>query len=77
MTSDGKILSHPEVGFVNKNVQDLLGSTPVFTTELNEINSESIVSFIPISGIDSVDWYFWSNRQWGSITVTSVTGELM
>lgn len=57
MTSDGKILSHPEVGFVNKNVQDLLGSRPAFTTELNEINSESIVSFIPISGIESVDWY--------------------
>jgi len=57
MTSEGKILSHPEVEFVNKDVRDLLGSTPAFTTDLNEINDDSIVSFIPINGIDSVDWY--------------------
>jgi len=57
MTSDGKILSHPEVEFVNKNVRDLLGSKPAFTTDLNEINDDSIVSFIPINGIESVDWY--------------------
>jgi methyl-accepting chemotaxis protein len=57
MTSKGKILSHPNVKFVNKNVRDLLGSTPDFSTELNEINKQSIVSFIPIKGIDSVNWY--------------------
>lgn len=57
MTSDGKILSHPNVKFVNKNVKDLLGSTPELSIALNEINAQSIVSFIPIEGIASVDWY--------------------
>ncbi len=57
MTSEGKILSHPDLNFVNKNVSELLGSKPSFTSELNEINDKTIVSFISIKGIESVDWY--------------------
>jgi methyl-accepting chemotaxis protein len=57
MTSDGKILSHPDLKFVNKNVSELLGSTPNFSSELNEINDKTIASFISIKGIASVDWY--------------------
>lgn len=57
MTSKGKILSHPEVKYVDKEVSELLGQTPPFTSDLNEINNHTIVSFIPIKGIDSVNWY--------------------
>ncbi len=57
VTSDGKILSHPNASFVEKNVTDLLGSKPRFAKELNEINDKQIVSFIPIEGIASVNWY--------------------
>jgi methyl-accepting chemotaxis protein len=57
MTSDGNILSHPNVKNVGKNVSELLGETPSFSSKLNEINKNKIVSFIPIKGIESVDWY--------------------
>jgi len=57
MTSDGKILSHPNGDMVNKNIANVLGKKPHFTSALNEINDKNIVSFIPIKGIDSVDWY--------------------
>jgi methyl-accepting chemotaxis protein len=57
MTSDGNILSHPNVKNVGKSVSELLGETPSFSSKLNEINNNKIVSFIPIKGIESVDWY--------------------
>jgi methyl-accepting chemotaxis protein len=57
MTSKGKILSHPDVKYVDKEVSELLGQTPPFSSDLNEINNNTIVSFIPIKGIDSVNWY--------------------
>nr|WP_241242427.1 methyl-accepting chemotaxis protein [Thalassotalea sp. G2M2-11] len=57
MTSKGKILSHPQAQYVEKNVEDLLGVQPKFSKDLNEINEQSIVSFIPIKGINSVNWY--------------------
>ena len=57
MTSDGNILSHPNVKNVGKNVRELLGETPSFSSKLNELNDKNIVSFIPIKGIESVDWY--------------------
>jgi methyl-accepting chemotaxis protein len=38
-------------------VSELLGQTPPFSSDLNEINNNTIVSFIPIKGIDSVNWY--------------------
>jgi methyl-accepting chemotaxis protein len=57
MTSGGDILSHPDVKYVGKNVSELLGEKPLFSSELNEINNQTIVSFISIKGIESVDWY--------------------
>ncbi|NQZ87295.1 MAG: methyl-accepting chemotaxis protein [Colwellia sp.] len=57
MTSDGNILSHPNVKNVGKNVRELLGESPALSIKLNEINNKTIVSFIPIKGIESVDWY--------------------
>ena len=57
LTSEGKILSHPNVNMVNKNVSDLLGTTPAFSSQLNELDDKNIVSFVPINGIESVNWY--------------------
>lgn len=57
VTSKGKILSHPDNKMVNQNVEDLLGSRPAFTPKLNELDDKNIVSFVPIKGIESVDWY--------------------
>ncbi|WP_448547433.1 methyl-accepting chemotaxis protein [Thalassotalea fusca] len=57
VTGEGKILSHPDSNMVNKQIEDVLGSKPNFSSQLNEINGKSIVSFVPIDGIESVDWY--------------------
>ncbi|WP_448214001.1 methyl-accepting chemotaxis protein [Colwellia sp. MEBiC06753] len=58
VTESGKILSHPNPKFIDKNVSDLLGFTPKFTTELRDIEANNqIVSFIPVKGISSVKWY--------------------
>jgi len=57
VTSKGKILSHPNPKYFDKQVGDLLKQTPPFSNALNEINETQIVSFIPIKGINSVDWY--------------------
>ncbi len=57
VTSEGKILSHPQAGYVEKSVKDLLGQQPPFVKELNEIDAKNIVSFVPIKGIESVNWY--------------------
>ena len=57
VTSSGNILSHPNSKMINKNIKSFLGSTPAFTTKLNEIDDDRIVSFVPIKGIDSVNWY--------------------
>jgi methyl-accepting chemotaxis protein len=57
MTSDGNILSHPNVKNVGKNIRELLGDIPSFSSKLNEIDDKTIVSFIPIKGIESVNWY--------------------
>ncbi|WP_286233974.1 methyl-accepting chemotaxis protein [Thalassotalea sediminis] len=57
VTAKGKILSHPQASFVEKDIAELLGSKPSFDIALNEINDEKIVSFIPIKGINSVNWY--------------------
>jgi methyl-accepting chemotaxis protein len=51
MTSDGNISSHLNVKNVGKNVRELLGETPSFSSKLNELNDKNIVSFIPIKGI--------------------------
>ena len=56
VTAEGKILSHPQKGMVNKNVRDVLGVSPNRSTELQEVG-DNVVSFIHIEGIASVDWY--------------------
>ncbi len=57
MSAEGKILSHPDSNMVNRNIADILGVKPAFTTKLNEVNEQHIVSFIQITGVPSVDWY--------------------
>lgn len=57
VSAKGKILSHPTPKYFDKQVNELIGQTPRFTSKLNEINDSQIVSFIPIKGINSVDWY--------------------
>ncbi len=57
VTAEGKILSHPQLKYIDKDIKNLLGSKPRFTPELNEISDDTIVSFIPIEGIESVNWY--------------------
>lgn len=57
VTAEGKILSHPVAKYFDKNVAELLGVAPQFDASLTEINDNQLVSFIPIKGIDSVNWY--------------------
>ncbi|WP_448565053.1 methyl-accepting chemotaxis protein [Thalassotalea ganghwensis] len=57
LTSDGKILSHPNSEMVNKTVKDLLGVKPTFNNQLIEVDDKNLVSFMKIDGIASVDWY--------------------
>lgn len=58
MTDKGKILSHPNAKFIDKNVSELLGFTPKFSRELIDIDDKNqIVSFLPVQGIESVKWY--------------------
>jgi len=58
LTSKGKIISHPEAKYVDKNIKDLLGFQPKLSRALSEVdNGQNIVSFIPVDGIDSVNWY--------------------
>ena len=58
MTDEGKILSHPNAKMVDKHFSSLFGTTPNLSAELVELPEQNIlVSFIPIKGIDSVNWY--------------------
>jgi len=58
MTDEGKILSHPNAKMVDKHFSSLFGTTPNLSAELVELSEQNIlVSFIPIKGIDSVNWY--------------------
>lgn len=59
MTSEGKILSHPQAKYIDKNVSQLLGQTLDRTSHLQEvqINGQThLVSFMAIDGIESVKW---------------------
>ncbi|WDE12201.1 methyl-accepting chemotaxis protein [Thalassomonas haliotis] len=58
VTDNGKILSHPQKQYLDKNISELFGYQPGFSRELVEISEkEQIVSFIPVQGITSVKWY--------------------
>ena len=56
VTSEGKILSHPDQSMVDKNINQVLGANVSFNSQLKEFDNR-IVSFIPIKGIASVNWY--------------------
>ncbi|GHF88462.1 methyl-accepting chemotaxis protein [Thalassotalea marina] len=56
VTAEGKILSHPNIEMVNKNISEVLGANVSFNSQLKELD-DNIVSFIPIKGIESVNWY--------------------
>ncbi|MAG75908.1 MAG: chemotaxis protein [Colwelliaceae bacterium] len=58
VTDEGKILSHPDSQYVDKTTRDLLGFSPALTSEFIDVDeSNQIVSFIPVKGISSVNWY--------------------
>ncbi|WDD99424.1 methyl-accepting chemotaxis protein [Thalassomonas actiniarum] len=58
VSDNGKILSHPQKQYLDKNIDTLFGYQPSFSRELVEIpEKEQIVSFIPVEGISSVKWY--------------------
>ncbi|NMP30567.1 methyl-accepting chemotaxis protein [Thalassotalea sp. M1531] len=58
VTDQGKILSHPNAKFIDKNVSDLLGFNAALSSELVDVDSSNqIISFIPVKGISSVNWY--------------------
>ena len=58
VSDNGKILSHPDANYLDKNISELFGYQPEFSRELVEIADKAqIVSFIPVEGISSVKWY--------------------
>jgi len=60
LTGEGNILSHPDKTWANKNVSELLGASTQLTPDLTAYRvaeTEKLVSFIKIKGIESVDWY--------------------
>lgn len=60
VTADGKILSHPDSQWADKHLDDFLGQSITISDTLREYELDgktSLVSFIPIEGIQSVNWY--------------------
>ena len=61
VSSDGKILVHPDNNAVNKSIKELYPeNTPVINSSFNEVSlngSQQMLSFTPIEGLPSVKWY--------------------
>ncbi|REL31449.1 methyl-accepting chemotaxis protein [Thalassotalea euphylliae] len=58
VTEQGKILSHPEAQYIDKNISDLLGYQAPLNSELVDVDEQNqIVAFMPVKGISSVNWY--------------------
>lgn len=61
VNADGKILVHPELSAVNKSIQQLYPNrTPTINNAFSETSlndSEQILTFTPIKGLPSVNWY--------------------
>ncbi|MEN5090270.1 methyl-accepting chemotaxis protein [Pseudomonas protegens] len=61
ISADGKILVHPDKNLVMKNLKDVYPQdTPRISSELSEISVDGktrIVTFTPIKGLSSVNWY--------------------
>ncbi len=61
VSSEGKILVHPDKALAMKSLQDIYPQdTPAISSEINEIQVDGkthIVTFTPIKGLSSVNWY--------------------
>ena len=61
VSADGKILVHPDNNLVTKNLKDIYPqNTPPISTLISEIKldgKERIVTFAPVKGLGSVNWY--------------------
>ncbi|KAF0865126.1 HAMP domain-containing protein [Pseudomonas sp. LD120] len=61
VSADGKILVHPDKNLVMKNLKDIYPQdTPRISRDLSEISVDGkprIVTFTPIKGLSSVNWY--------------------
>ena len=61
ISSDGKILVHPDSNLVTKNLKDIYPQgTPPISTEISEVQVDGktrIVTFAPVKGLGSVNWY--------------------
>ena len=61
VSSDGKILVHPDKSMVMKSLKDVYPQdTPAISSDLSEIQVDGktrIMTFTPIKGLSSVNWY--------------------
>lgn len=61
ISADGKILVHPDNALVTKNLKDIYPqNTPPISTLISEVKldgKERIVTFAPVKGLGSVNWY--------------------
>ena len=58
VTEQGKILSHPDAQYIDKNISDLLGYDAPLSSELIDVDERNqIIAFMPVEGISSVNWY--------------------
>ncbi len=61
VSSDGKILVHPDKALTMKALKDVYPQdTPAISSQLSEVQVDSktrIVTFTPIKGLSSVNWY--------------------
>ncbi|MGH8433315.1 MAG: methyl-accepting chemotaxis protein [Pseudomonas sp.] len=61
VSADGKILVHPDKSVVMKSLKDIYPqNTPKISTDLSETElngAEQILTFAPVKGLPSVNWY--------------------
>ena len=61
VSADGKVLVHPDNNAVNKSIKELYPTnTPTINHQLSETSlkgTQQILTFAPINGLPSVDWY--------------------
>ncbi len=61
VSADGKVLVHPDKNLVMKTLADMYPNhTPKITTDFSEVQAngkDNIVTFTPIKGLPSVNWY--------------------
>ncbi|WP_181902275.1 methyl-accepting chemotaxis protein [Thalassotalea euphylliae] len=58
VTEQGKILSHPDAQYIDKNISDLLGYDASLSSQLMDVDERNqIIAFMPVEGISSVNWY--------------------